>query len=146
MFTISYTLHKETVIEDGQVNEEMLRYNFFQGSVILQNDTSKMVFDWNWIPLLDFSFCLLDISNSLAKKEKAEEEFEFTESNDTIRFRREGELINVTTSYFDEALSINFKDFQKEVARFYKDIIFDILIKNPALKENLIFARYLEKV
>lgn len=143
MFEIKYSFSNYSNPDVATANEMALRYNLFLGSLTFKKGFKTISIDWDWIPLLDFAICLLVICSSLLKKIQGEEEFEFTESDAKIVFKKNGQYVEVFTTFSNEILEMNFEDFQKAVRRFFKDLIFDILAKNEELRKNQVFLKYL---
>ncbi len=145
MFEIKYNFSGSNSSDAVNADTAAFRYNLFLGSLILKEDNHSIIFDWDWIPLLDFALSLLAICNNLTSKVIGEEEFEFTESDATIIFSRNGDRIKMMSSFSNESLEMNFGEFQKGVKSFYKEIIFDILGKRQELKSNSVFIEYLRE-
>jgi len=145
MFEINYNFSDDNSSDVTKADETALRYNLFLGSVILKQGNNSISIDWDWIPLLDFSLCLFTIYNNLVQKIKGEEEFEFTESEAKVFFQKDGDRIKIITSFSSEILEMSFEDFQKAIRKFYKDVIFDVLGRNQALRNNTTFLGYLNE-
>jgi hypothetical protein len=92
---------------------------------------------------LDFALCLIAIENSLMQGAKGYDVFEFTESDAKLLFQKKNDIIKINTSFSDDVLEVLFTDFQREVHKFYKNVISDILIKNSDLINNHLFFKYL---
>lgn len=143
MFEVIYNLSGNAPSNVAQADEVDLRYNLFLGSLILKTSINSVVIDWDWVPLIDFSICLLAICNVLFEKEQGEEEMEFTESDSRLFFQKNGDRIRIATSFSDENLEMSFEEFQRGVKQFYKDLIFDIVEKKEEIKNNATFTEYL---
>ena len=85
---------------------------------------------WEWIPLLDFSFSLFQIVKSLSNKENSFESFEFTESTENIKFVREGSTLKILPSFSPNTIYTTFDEFNNEVQTFHKKI-------SVYIKENI---------
>jgi len=145
MFEINYNFSNGNSQDVTKADETALRYNFFLGGVILKNGNNSISLDWEWIPILDFALCLLTICNSLGQKISGEEEFEFTESEARIIFQKDTDRMRIVASFSNETLELGFDDFQKTIEEFYKDVVFDALGKNQALRNNTTFWKYLKE-
>ncbi len=77
---------------------------------------------WDWIPLLDFAYCLQVISNSLKSNGIAKECFEFTENAETLEFLREREQVKIIASFCLTQIETRFVDFEKGVRDFHVSI------------------------
>lgn len=141
MFEIKYRFVENQVDDVKNMDEMTLRYELFLGSLWLEKDEKKLSMDWKWIPLLDFALCMNVISTQLNKQVKGEEVFDFTESDATIVFRREEDTCEITASISDISLPVSFTEFQEAVQLFCKRVISDILSKNKALKDSIVFKK-----
>jgi hypothetical protein len=128
-----------------KVDETALRYNLFLGNLTLKKGKDSINANWDWIPLLDFALCLLEICENLSGQVHGCEEFEFTESDAKLIFEKKNDRINIIASFTDETLDVSLEELHKATERFYKEILSDILEKNQQLKENMVFAKYLKK-
>lgn len=90
MFEINYRFSNSNYLSSANPDESTLRYSLFLGDVILKDEKSAISMDWDWIPILDFAICMIAIYNNLFEKESSIEEFEFTESNEKLIFRKKG--------------------------------------------------------
>lgn len=108
----------------SEADKMALRYDLFPGSIYLKSDKADIILDWDWIPLLDFSICLLSICSNLLKKLIGVEEFDFTESGAKIIFIRHADMVKISSSFSEKILNISFEEFQKTVRKFYKAIVF----------------------
>ena len=92
MYYIDYSIITASFDDLEVMTEEELRYNFLLGNVVFNSANTSIDMQWEWIPLLDFSFSLFQIVKSLSYKENSFESFEFTESTENIKFVREGKF------------------------------------------------------
>ena len=145
MFDIKYHLSYNTYSDITKADESDLRYNLFLGNLVLKTQSQSIIIDWDWIPLLDFAFCLLTISNNLSAKMRAEEEFEFTESDAKIYFQKNNDKIKIVVSFSDKQLEISFEEFKTGVHEFYKNLVFEIITKDKEIKNNILFLEYLKE-
>src|ERR1044071_4882483 len=145
MFEINYRFSHDNAQDVTKADEISLRYNLFLGSLIFKKENNSISIDWGWIPLLDFALCALTICNDLVQKIRGEAEFEFTETDAKIIFKRDRDAVRITTSFSTEILEMDFKDFQKAITKFYKDVVFGVLEKNQVLKNNPTFLEYLNE-
>jgi hypothetical protein len=139
MFQIKYSFsdtYKLTKIDYKIVDDLTIRYNLFLGNVFLQKNSKKIDLNWEWIPLLDFAICLKSICLTFANKKILIKEFEFTESDDVLIFEKKINEIIITTSYSNEKLIINYKQFLLEVKRFYSNLTDTIEIEFNEIKFN----------
>jgi len=142
---IEYNFSNNNSTNIVEADEMTLRYYLFLGSIILKKDRGSININWDWIPLLDFALCLLEICRNLSIQTNGQQEFEFTESDAKLIFDKRLNKISVTTSFSNETLEISLEELQTVAKEFYKDVINDILVKNENIKENIVFAKYLQE-
>lgn len=127
------------------IDESSLRYYLFPGSVYLDCSVARLEFDWGWIPLLDFAICLSGVVENLNKAAKGIEEFDFTESENTITCTRDGNLVKVDASSTEESLVVSWTEFREGFKRFHKNVFADALVLMPDLENNVTFLEYARK-
>ena len=93
------------------------------GNVAVSLGAVKIDMAWEWIPLLDFLICLSKIANALQDKEQAIEYFEFTESAETLKFYKEGYIVQILPSFSSNMILTTFYDFNKAIKKFRDDIM-----------------------
>ncbi len=145
MFLIEYNFSTTSRFNATSEDELSLRYLFFTGDLFFRDGNKVIILDWDWIPLFDFAICLSEISDSLQGGDVNQMEFEFTESDEWIRFQKDGEEILIQFSFTEETLVLKFVDFRNAVLKFYKNIIFDISARNNELNNNPAFLKYLNR-
>jgi hypothetical protein len=143
MFSIDYNILSTSFDDVERMTEEELRYNFLSGSVVFNSGNCLIDMQWEWIPLLDFSFSLLGISKSLFDKESTSEYFEFTESAEQIEFRRDRHSLKIIPSFSSVTLEITFDEFANEAQAFHRRIVADIKAKIGYDTGNPILQKYL---
>ncbi|HTN08240.1 hypothetical protein ACL9RF_13695 [Sphingobacterium sp. Mn56C] len=122
MFRIEYKIIIEQPEELEYISDEEIRYNFLLGNVSLISSDAEIEMEWEWIPLLDFAYCLQMIVSSLKAKNTAKEYFEFTENAETLEFSRQGEQLKIVASFSSTVLETIFADFEKAVYDFHFSI------------------------
>ena len=145
MFEIKYSYSGNNHPDVINADETALRYNHFLGNLTLKKGNDSIVLDWGWIPLVDFALCLQVISKTLLQKAIGEEEFEFTESDAKIIFKKNGDVIRVSASSSNGVLEMGCEDFQNAANKFYKDIILNALNENQMLRSNKKFVEYIKE-
>ncbi|MCE1169583.1 MAG: hypothetical protein LWX70_15980 [Sphingobacteriia bacterium] len=145
MMRIEYSFSDSNTTNIIKADEMALRYNLFLGSLTLKKDNHSILIDWDWVPLLDFALCLLEIYKKLSNQSSGLQEFEFTESDAKLIFEKSIDKINIAASFSNETLETSFEEFQIATKKFYKDVINDILVKNKEIKENATFTKYLQE-
>lgn len=122
MFKIEYRILPASFDDIESITEEELRYTFLLGDVVFRYADTTIDMAWGWIPLLDFSLNLMQICNSLKLKQDCFEYFEFTESEETLKFERLNNELRILPSFGVHTISMRFDDFEKEVQVFYRGI------------------------
>ena len=145
MFKINYNISTTANSDLSKANEADLRYNLFLGSLILKTSKSSIVIDWDWIPLFDFALCLISISIILSKNEMIETDFEFTESDEKLIFKKQNNDISILSTFSDDILELKFNDFQTSSKSFYNEIVDEIISKNVELKKNINFNKLMKE-
>ena len=145
MFKINYYIANSNVEKVSIIDQMSLRYDMFLGGIVLTDRDNQIPFNWDWIPVLDFAFCLITILNKFLYGDSENEEFEFTESERKLYFVKEGNNINIRTSFSEDHLKVPFEDFRFALYKFFEDVILNIYDKNPHLKNDSVFVNYLKK-
>jgi hypothetical protein len=86
--TVSYS---KTGVDLARVDETYLRYQCFPGDAIFTTGNCDFSAKWDWVPVIDFAVFLRYIASELGETKNAESEFDFTESEATIHFTRNGQ-------------------------------------------------------
>jgi hypothetical protein len=123
MFKVDYNIIRGSINNIDIITDEELRYNSLLGNVVFSLGGVKIDMSWEWVPLLDFSFCLSEITTALQDQEEATECFEFTESTETLKFSKKGNILKILPSFSSNTIITQFDDFKKEVKKFRYDII-----------------------
>lgn len=122
MFRMEYKIITGQLEELEHASDEEIRYNFLLGNVSLISSNSEIEMEWEWIPLLDFAYCLQMIVSSLKVKDTHKEYFEFTENAETLEFSKQGEQLKIVASFSSTVVEAIFADFEKAVYDFHFSI------------------------
>lgn len=122
MFKIDYKIRTEALEEIEYVSDEEVRYNFLLGNVSLLSSNTEIEMEWEWIPLLDFAYCLQMIVRNLKANNTGKEHFEFTENAETLEFSRQREQLKIVASFSSIVIETVFVDFEKAVYDFHFNI------------------------
>jgi len=118
------------------VEETDLRYSAASGDIVLQTDQTDLSANWGWIPLIDFALALREIAETLASAEACET-FEFTESDATLEFERQGQDVAISGSYAPgELIVVPLPVFREQVREFARRLDAELLAKHPELGKN----------
>jgi hypothetical protein len=122
MFRIEYKIIKEQFQEIEYISDDEIRYDFLSGNVSLFSFNAKIEIEWEWLPLLDFAYCLQMIISNLKANDTAKEYFEFTENSETLEFLKQREQLKIVASFSPKVIETTFVDFEKAVYDFHLDI------------------------
>lgn len=123
MFYIKYNIIKPGFEKAGPLSEEEIHYDILLGNVKFEGDGKVIEMDWDWIPMLDFSYCLKEITKALGSKVQGSETFEFTESEATLIFSKDNDKIEIKPSFSSETMGLDFREFLAGVKKFYDEIL-----------------------
>ena len=124
---IIYRFHPELVIDESvnlnKIDEADLRYYWFTGDVHFINDTSELVFDG--ITIYDFIINFRNTINEL--KEADSSEFDFTESDFLVLFKRRKERIEIFSQLTNKRIEVSFSELKIEGEEFIKSFCRDLI-------------------
>jgi hypothetical protein len=128
----------EDTMDLSTVAEADLRYYVAPGDIILRADQTDLSAIWGWIPLIDFALALREIAEALAVAE-GNETFEFTESEATLNFERQGQEVVISGSYAPGEVVIPFTVFREQVRDLSRRLDAELLAKHPELGRNPVY-------
>lgn len=130
-------------VDFSTADEGVLRYEAFLGDVGVRIDAVDFSTNWGWVPILDFA---MGLETAIADLEGGEQRsvFEFTESDDAIRFVREGDLVCVSTTYRKGQPRLPFEELRAAVSAFATRVRDRVCGEWPELKRNKTIERWLE--
>jgi hypothetical protein len=117
-----------------------LRYRIALGDVVLKEGSVDLSAPWGWIPLIDFVVGVRDLVHSL-KMDGSEAEFEFTESEALLRFRRKGGKLAITASYANGEAVVPIPTVIEHLKKFEDDLRAELLTRYPELRRNPHFRK-----
>lgn len=124
---IAYKFYPELVIDESvdlnRIDEADLRYNWFTGDVHFINDTIELVFDG--ITIYDFIINFRNTLNEL--KEGDSSEFDFTESDSLVLFKKRGERIEIFSQLTNKRIKPSFSALKTEGKEFIKSFCRDLI-------------------
>jgi hypothetical protein len=123
------------------VAETDLRYYVAPGDIALRGDQTDLSANWGWIPLIDFALALRDIAEALAVEEGSET-FEFTESEATLKFERQGQEVAISGSYAQGIVRAPLPVFKHQVKEFARRLDAELLGKRPELGRNPVYQAF----
>ena len=120
------------------LNRTRLLYRYTKGIVRVYCDGGKSL--ELYIPVLDFAWCLLQITKKLEADDQGV--FEFTESHYRILFRKSAVVV-ITTDYSDWSCQCSYEEFQRLVADFAQTFLDDLCDSVPEIaKHSLVEEAY----
>ena len=125
----------EDTLDFSTVAEADLRYYVAPGDIILRADQADLSAIWGWIPLVDFALALREIAEALAVAE-GNETFEFTESEATLNFERQGQEVVISGSYAPGEVIVPLPVFREQVRDLARRLDAELLAKHPELGRN----------
>jgi hypothetical protein len=128
----------EDTMDLSTVAEADLRYYVALGDIILRADQTDLSAIWGWIPLIDFALALREIAEALAVAE-GNETFEFTESEATLNFERQGQEVVISGSYAPGEVIVPFPVFREQVRDLARRLDAELLAKHPELGRNPVY-------
>lgn len=118
MFKIKYEIMSEQYKDVDTITEEDIQYNFLLGNLWLVTSDAEINMKWEWIPLLDFAYCLSRIVSYLKTNDSSKEYFEFTENVETLEFSKQRESLRIVASFSSTIIETTFADFERAVDDF----------------------------
>jgi hypothetical protein len=123
--------------------ESELRYRLFFGDIVFRIGDADFSANWGWVPVLDFALGLEHAVRGLLHG-KDEAEFEFTESDSTIRFQRDAADVFVSASYAPYRTVVNLEDLLKAARAFRTRVVDDLSLIHPQLGLNSTIRNLME--
>ncbi|MGA8655742.1 MAG: hypothetical protein WB586_06290 [Chthoniobacterales bacterium] len=122
-----------------------LRYRVALGDVILKAGDVDLSAPWGWIPLIDFVVGVRDLVRSL-KTDGSEADFEFTESDALLRFRRKASKLVISSSYASGEAVVPISTVIEHLKKFEADLRAELLTRHPDLQRNAHFRRLMQVI
>ncbi len=143
MFRIEYKIITERLEEIEHISDEEIQYRFLLGNVSLLSFDNAIKMEWEWIPLLDFAYCMQQIVNSQkANRAIAKEYFEFTENAETLEFSRQNEQLKIAASFSSAIIKTTLASFEKAVYDFHFSIS-EHIRRNITSEPSSVLQKYL---
>lgn len=114
-------------------------YAFVGGFTFRVGEADFSTTDWEWVPQLDFALALRGIA--VALEPGTEEIFEFTENEDTIRFRRVGDQVEISASYVEDTAVVPHDELLAAADAFLDELALRLLDAHPDLGRNAYFRK-----
>ncbi len=125
------------------ITESDLRYYFFLGSFFIRSDKNSICAEWEWIPLLDFVYCLTYVALELKNRTSDEAFVDFTENDEKLFLSRTDDSLTIRASFSDEMIEVPLSVFVKEVSRVSGEYLDGLAAQYPNLSRNSFFRKTL---
>ena len=122
MFRIKYKIITEQFEKIESISDEEIQYKFLLGNLSMFSTDAVIDIEWEWVPLLDFAYCLKGIADRLKAKKNNKDFFEFTENAETLEFIKEGEQLKIIASFTSTIITTTFLAFDEAVNDFHSHI------------------------
>lgn len=129
-------------VDLAAAEEWVLRYDLFLGDIVFRTVEWDASTSWGWVPILDFALGLRSIVDDL-EGPASRSAFEFTESDATIEFRREGNEVWISASYAAGEVSAPLSDLTSAVHGFLRRVLTRLVDDDPRLAENPVVSEQL---
>ena len=136
-------IKKVTDYDIISATNDTLDYYLFCGDIYFRVNGANFDALWSWIPLIDFSMKLAEISCTIRDGETAI--FEFTESDDKIYFLRTKEVIDVTCDYSNAHAQTSLSEMRAATVSFAKKVFNDLTNRWPLLKSSKAFQEKMDE-
>jgi hypothetical protein len=137
----SYSLARRETPSDLQPGIDLqdgdLRYSLFKGTIGLRVNEVDFALS-SRIPLLDFAAGQLFLLDAL--ETSAYEEFDFTEGEGVIRYRRAGRSLTLSATYVAESVTCDFDEYREAAALFARALVAEIKVTAPEIAGSAAFA------
>jgi hypothetical protein len=143
MLKVSYQLAagRNDLSEEKQlfgVSEVDFRFRFALGDLILASGPVDLSARWGWVPLIDFVMSAREIL-SLLEQRQAQAEFEFTESEATLAFTRQGADLIIRASYAEGEIKTSLSMFAEQLQEFERSLRLELEKRQPLLAHHAVF-------
>lgn len=143
---IAYQLHSGIHAADLATADDVeMRYEMFLGDLLIQDAETNLSAPWGWIPMLDFALCLVTIFRQLLVH-SGEAVYEFTESEEALKFYRVANHIEVRSTYSPGVITCSLDEFFDAVNDFCNRLRRELGTKYPTLFENRLFVAFSNEV
>ncbi|MCE6991160.1 hypothetical protein [Dyadobacter sp. CY323] len=141
MFKIQYKIQSEQFNDVRNITEDEIHYDFLLGSLSLLASDAEIDMEWDWIPLLDFAYCMKEIVFALKKYDVAFEIFEFTENSEILKFSLHNDQLKVSASFSSIFIDTSLTDFESAVMDFHLSI--SNYIRTNVIELPKVLSKYL---
>ncbi len=148
MIELGYQIRDDSYMETYAVKPEKLDegnllYQCFLGDIVFKGEGVDFSAPWGWVPVLHFALVMRDIAQGLAKH--PDEQYEFTESEATISFRKTDEAVQITASYAPGSIEVSLKQLTDSSEKLLDDIVSNLTKAHPDIKNNATLQRLVKE-
>jgi hypothetical protein len=143
MFDIEYYISNNSLSNVESLSETDLWYKFLPGGIKLITENKEVNMLWDWIPLFDFALRLKEISVMFSNQAELTKVFEFTESEETLKFIKHSNSVQIVPSFCPAILDLSLVEFLAAINTFYNSLK-EFILKNIVDKKiSVVLERYL---
>jgi len=140
MITLDYNLNVSEVdrlkeIDWRNVDEADLDYYMFKGDIRFRVDKANFDAEWGWVTILDFATQIFEIVAEL----KGVGVFTFTESDAGIQFKRQSDIVVISSNYSEDEGIVDYEELFTSVSVFFRRVLTDLEKLFPELRQNVNF-------
>jgi hypothetical protein len=117
-----------------QAEEGDFHYELLLARIVFRVDAADFTIEGEKVPLLDASFGLRTLVESLADGEAAS--YESPLSWVSITFARSGSEVVISANYTEARATVTLAELQDAVSEFHQRVMQDLLIRYPGLAES----------
>lgn len=118
--------------------------SLFAGDVLFRVDDVSFDAAWGWVPVLDFAIAIYDIPRQI--QDGGMQTFTFLENADSLRFRRDGQSVEVTTTYTDASARVDLIELTSASRSFMLRVFRELSARWPDLASNPVLVMISEVV
>jgi hypothetical protein len=123
----------------ASASETDLRYKYFGASVTLSIGGVEVISPKRLVALVDLAFSIRVSAERIASGHDGA--FGFTESEEVVRFRREGDLVHVSSSVRSVHAEASADEIVAQFVQFVWSVYWLLIERYPRLRENANFVR-----
>jgi hypothetical protein len=142
MINLSYTLTDPAVLAGLEQQDDVstaaradLLWSGFPGDVGILSADGEISTDFEWVPLLHFASSMVSVVDQLTEPGTLAG-YIFTESDDELRFERGRELVRISATFTDTALTTTIPELSDAVRRFILGLLDDLIDRHPGFAQN----------
>ena len=135
-FSLQPPSRRESETDFASVRVLSLHYRYFYGDATFVINEVDLSTRGGFLTLVDFAVELDRIATALLANDDSAQVYNFTESDDSISFRRKQEVIEVSSSYAPGVASAGPSELSIEARLFLLRVLNDLIVRHPELGRN----------